>query len=73
MTLEDQEANNTLHKPNKIPSLLRGDTSTPAPAQQGLTGLALTMSPSGALCRDLPVSAASRTALLQSPRLSNRC
>lgn len=38
MTLEDQGVlNNTFHKPNKIPSLLRVETLPLAPAQQGVT------------------------------------
>lgn len=36
MTLEDQGANNTFLKPNKIPSLLRAETSALASARKGL-------------------------------------
>ena len=36
MTLEDQEVNNTFHKPDKIPSLLQAATSALAPAQRGV-------------------------------------
>lgn len=36
MTLEDREVNNTFHEPNKIPSLLRVETSALARPSKGL-------------------------------------